>query len=74
MRFYSKQGSLEELFIAPAKATTNNDRVKGDNSTAGVEYLAGSFSKTAAVNGINNTEKVHDTLEEIKENQVKPLR
>ena len=75
LQLFSKQGSLEELFIAPAK-TTKNDGISRGNSTAGVEYLAGSFSKATTVNGIDSVEKVQNTSEhkEIVTEQIKQLR
>ena len=61
--FYcSKQGSLEELFIAPAK-TVSSDGSQSANINKNVEFLAGSFSKTAQVNGvIENTESIKEDL------------
>ena len=66
--FYcSKQGSLEELFIAPAK-TVSSDGSQSANINKNVDFLAGSFSKTAQVNGvIENTESIKEGLLDEKE-------
>ena len=40
--YFSKPGSLEELYIAPAKGLTNG------TSDKTVEFLAGSFSNATA--------------------------
>ena len=42
MVYFSKPGSLEELYIAPAKGLTNG------TSDKTVEFLAGSFSNATA--------------------------
>ena len=62
MLFYcSKQGSLEELFIAPAK-NVGSDGPQSANINKNVEFLAGSFSKTAQVNGVTENSKSKETL------------